>query len=101
MAKVVVLYYSSYYPPQGRGGENSWVGQRCHGSEREGNSRAKIPRLAGQASDYLEKQLRDYKSGKRDNPDMQNFAKPLNNTERVHDPSLIICTRLALQADIR
>jgi len=70
-------------PTVKQGPENSWVCQRCHGAKGEGNARAKIPRLAGQTPDYLEKQLRDYQSGARDNPVMENFAKPLNDADRA------------------
>ena len=65
------------------GPESSWVCQRCHGMQGEGDVRAKIPRLAGQTPDYLEKQLRDYKSGARDSEVMRNFAKPLNDADRA------------------
>jgi len=53
------------------------VCQGCHGVHGEGNAPAAIPRLAGQSSEYLAKQLEDYASGDRANPVMQNFAKPL------------------------
>jgi cytochrome c553 len=59
------------------------VCQGCHGAQGEGNPAAKIPRLAGQAADYLDKQLRDYASGARSNPVMQNFAKPLTGANRA------------------
>jgi cytochrome c553 len=58
------------------------VCQGCHGASGEGMPAAKIPRLAGQAADYLDKQLRDYASGARSNEVMQNFAKPLSDTDR-------------------
>ena len=70
-------------PAVKQGPPNSWVCQRCHGAEGEGNTQAMIPRLAGQTPDYLEKQLRDYQSGARDNPVMQTFAKPLNDADRA------------------
>jgi cytochrome c553 len=59
------------------------VCQRCHGTAGEGNPPAAIPRIAGQASEYLEKQLRDYASGQRVHPVMQNFAKPLTDSDRT------------------
>ena len=55
----------------------SVICQGCHGVQGEGNTAAAIPRLAGQSSEYLVKQLQDYASGERENPVMQNFAKPL------------------------
>jgi cytochrome c553 len=58
------------------------VCQGCHGAHGEGNPAARIPRLAGQAADYLEKELRDYASGSRPNDIMQNFAKPLSDANR-------------------
>jgi cytochrome c553 len=48
----------------------------CHGID--GNSPAPdYPRLAGQHRDYLEKALRDYKSGARKNAIMAGFAGAL------------------------
>jgi thiosulfate dehydrogenase len=58
------------------------VCQSCHGAKGEGNPAATIPRLAGLAGDYLEKQLRDYASHARSNQVMQNFAKPLSDADR-------------------
>jgi cytochrome c553 len=58
------------------------VCQGCHGANGEGVPAAKIPRIAGQAADYLDKQLRDYASGARSNEVMQNFAKPLSDADR-------------------
>jgi thiosulfate dehydrogenase len=55
----------------------------CHGANGEGAQAAKIPRLAGQSADYLDKQLRDYASGARSNEVMQNFAKPLSEADRA------------------
>src|SRR5271154_2402445 len=57
--------------------------EACHGTHGEGQPAAAIPRLAGQSADYLEKQLRDYESGTRDNPVMRNFAKGLSDSERA------------------
>jgi cytochrome c553 len=57
------------------------VCQGCHGLRGEGNGPAHIPRLAGQSAEYLRKQLKDYASGDRANPIMQNFAKPLTDAD--------------------
>jgi cytochrome c553 len=57
------------------------VCQGCHGVHGEGNGAAHIPRLTGQSAEYLRKQLRDYASGDRANPIMQNFAKPLTDAD--------------------
>jgi cytochrome c553 len=52
----------------------------CHGAD--GNSASPdFPRLAGQHRDYLEKALRDYKSGLRKNPIMQGFAATLTKSD--------------------
>lgn len=52
----------------------------CHGAD--GNSASPdFPRLAGQHRDYLEKALRDYKSGLRKNPIMQGFATTLSKSD--------------------
>jgi cytochrome c553 len=57
--------------------------EACHGARGEGAPAAAIPRLAGQSAEYLEKQLRDYAGGSRNNPVMQNFAKGLSDSERA------------------
>jgi cytochrome c553 len=52
----------------------------CHGAD--GNSQLPdYPKLAGQHRDYLEKALRDYKSGDRKNPIMAGFAGALTNDD--------------------
>ncbi len=52
----------------------------CHGMD--GNSTdPNNPRLAGQWRDYLEKALRDYKSGARNNAIMSGFAKTLTKKD--------------------
>jgi cytochrome c553 len=52
----------------------------CHGAD--GNSQLPdYPKLAGQHRDYLEKALRDYKSGARKNPIMAGFAGALSKEE--------------------
>jgi len=53
----------------------------CHGSDGAGNNVTGNPRLAGLHADYLSKQLKDFKSGKRDNPLMHNIAKALSDAE--------------------
>ncbi len=57
--------------------------EACHGAYGQGAPPAAIPRLAGQSADYLEKQLRDYENGSRENPVMRNFAKGLSDSERA------------------
>lgn len=52
----------------------------CHGLD--GNSPSPdFPRLAGQHRDYLEKALRDYKSGARKNAIMAGFAAALTRQD--------------------
>jgi cytochrome c553 len=52
----------------------------CHGLD--GNSPTPdYPRLGGQHRDYLEKALRDYKSGLRKNPIMAGFAGALSKQD--------------------
>ena len=62
---------------------NTALCESCHGAKGEGDPEAGVPVLAGQSVDYLEKQLRDYESGTRDNPIMRNFAKGLSDSERA------------------
>ena len=57
--------------------------ESCHGARGEGVEAAHVPRIAGQSSDYLLKQLNDFASGARDNPIMANFAKALNGQQRA------------------
>lgn len=52
----------------------------CHGED--GNSPSPdFPKLAGQHADYLNKALRDYKSGARKNAVMAGFAQPLTQRD--------------------
>ena len=55
----------------------------CHGKDfvTPNPIDAPYPKLAGQYQDYLEKVLRDYKSGARKNPIMNGIAKPLTRDE--------------------
>jgi cytochrome c553 len=53
----------------------------CHGPGGSPSPAMPFPALAGQDSDYLLKQLRDFKSGKRENPVMQNEAKRLSDQD--------------------
>ena len=55
----------------------------CHGQD--GNSVVPTyPKLAGQHAQYLEKQLKDFRSGLRPDPVMRSFAKGLSDQE-IHD----------------
>ena len=65
----------------------------CHGAD--GNSQVPdYPKLAGQYRDYLEKALRDYKSGARKNPIMGGFAAALTK-EDIANLALWFSTRPA------
>jgi cytochrome c553 len=57
--------------------------EACHGAHGEGMAAAHVPRLAGQAADYLEKQLDDFADGMRENPIMAGFAKALTKQQRA------------------
>ncbi|MEJ2141614.1 MAG: cytochrome c, partial [Gammaproteobacteria bacterium] len=52
----------------------------CHGTAGISNN-SSWPNLAGQQKNYLEKQLRDFRSGKRQDPLMSPMAKPLSDNE--------------------
>jgi cytochrome c553 len=55
----------------------------CHGAD--GNSTVpEYPKLAGQYPDYLEKALRDYKSGARKNPIMAGFAAGMSKEDMAN-----------------
>jgi len=56
--------------------------QACHGTHGEGMVDGDKPRIAGQSSFYLAKQLRDFASGARDNAIMSAIAKGLNDQTR-------------------
>jgi cytochrome c553 len=53
----------------------------CHGKDFVTPIDPTYPKLAGQYPDYLEKALRDYKSGRRKNAIMAGQAKPLSNED--------------------
>jgi cytochrome c553 len=57
--------------------------QSCHGAQGEGAPAMGYPRLAGQTASYLEKQLRDYVSGLRNNPVMAPLAKAYSEQQRA------------------
>jgi cytochrome c553 len=57
--------------------------QACHGPHGEGTPAAGYPRLVGQTASYLDKQLRDYVAGLRNNPVMAPLAKAYNDQQRA------------------
>ena len=54
----------------------------CHGANGEGNAAGGFPRIAGQSSSYLARQLQSYANGDRKNPVMEPIAKALNDEQR-------------------
>jgi cytochrome c553 len=59
----------------------SQVCAACHGPEGNKPTAPENPILAGQHQDYLAKALKDYKSGKRNNPIMKGFAATLSTQD--------------------
>ncbi|GIX36525.1 MAG: hypothetical protein KatS3mg126_2304 [Lysobacteraceae bacterium] len=55
--------------------------QACHGADGNGMGDPQYPLLAGQYADYIEKALRDYRSGQRKNPIMAGFAGSLSDQD--------------------
>jgi len=55
----------------------------CHGPEGNGNEAIGAARLAGQSTLYLQRQIENFRDGRRDNPLMGPWAKQLTPTERV------------------
>ncbi len=55
--------------------------QACHGTDGNAGTDPQYPRLAGQYHDYLARALQEYRNGKRTNPIMAGFAKPLTDQE--------------------
>ncbi|MBP0447553.1 c-type cytochrome [Roseomonas sp. SSH11] len=69
--------------PSVAGGDlGGWACHSCHGLTGEGNGAGAFPRLSGQASWYLYKQLADYASGRRQNAVMTPIARALSEGER-------------------
>lgn len=58
----------------------------CHGAQGEGQAAAGFPRLAGQGRPYLLKQLQDFASGQRKNPQMEPIARALS-AQQMRDVS--------------
>lgn len=54
----------------------------CHGANGEG--KAPNPALAGKAEDQFIQAMKDYKSGKRNNPIMKTFASPLTDQDMAN-----------------
>jgi cytochrome c553 len=54
----------------------------CHGANGQGIP--PTPALAGKSADYLVQQLKDFKSGKRDNPVMKGMAAGLSDQDMAN-----------------
>jgi cytochrome c553 len=63
------------------GKEKSAVCAACHGEDGNKPLAPDYPKLAGQPADYLEKALKDYKTGKRKNPLMAPQAQNLSKKD--------------------
>lgn len=63
------------------GKEKAALCAACHGEGGNKPLAPDYPKLAGQPADYLEKALRDYKSGKRKNPLMAPQAQNLSKKD--------------------
>ena len=64
----------------GAGRKRAAVCAACHGIDGESRNPT-IPRLRGQHREYLEKQLRDFRDGRRLDPTMSAMAKPLSDDD--------------------
>ena len=83
VALVAVLGFSSSVQAQGNieaGKAKSVTCTACHGED--GNSPSNLyPKLAGQHSSYLEKQLQQFKSGERNDPIMAGMVATLSEQD--------------------
>lgn len=55
--------------------------QACHGPDGNGTGDPQYPKIAGQHHDYIEKALKDYRSGARKNAIMAGFAGTLSDDD--------------------
>jgi len=55
--------------------------QACHGADGEGNAEQGYPMLAGLNAQYIQKQLHDFKHGRRQNPIMNTVAGHLSKKD--------------------
>ena len=64
-----------------KGKEKAAICSACHGADGNTPLTPEYPKLASQPADFLEKALRDYKSGKRKNPLMGPHAQNLSKQD--------------------
>ena len=80
MSSVAALVYAQGDPDAGK--KKSATCVACHGMD--GNSANPMwPNLAGQHAQYLVKQLKDFKAGKRKDPVMAPMAAPLSEQDML------------------
>ena len=77
------------------GKEKSAVCQECHG--KNGNSSSPIiPKRAGQYSDYMQRQINNYKTGSRRDPTMTNIVVTLDNPQDLSDISAYFASQMQM-----
>jgi cytochrome c553 len=69
----------------------------CHGVDGAGNAGGGFPRLAGMDADYLARQIRDYREGRRRNAIMQPIAQALTD-EQAADAAAFYAAQAAQAA---
>lgn len=82
------------------GERKAQVCQACHGPDGNGIGDPQYPLLAGQHADYMEKTLRDYRSGARDNAIMAGFAGTLSDQD-IRDLSAFYASQTGPLRDMR
>lgn len=80
LASFCVFCSSTYAGDAAQGKAKAAMCVACHGANGV-SSVALYPNLAGQKSAYLAKQMRDFKSGKRNDAMMSAMAKPLSDAD--------------------
>lgn len=84
LAAIALTAFAATASAQGdtvAGQRKAQVCQACHGPDGNGIGDPQYPLLAGQYPDYLEKALRDYRGGVRNNPIMAGFAGTLSDQD--------------------
>ena len=89
MNRLLVLALVLAFARAAQTGDNTTAGKTkaaqvcatCHDAENNKPIAPENPILAGQHQDYLLKAMKDYKSGKRNNPIMKGFAAGLSNQD--------------------
>jgi cytochrome c553 len=80
------------------GKEKSAMCQGCHGED--GNSAtADFPKLAGQYAAYIQKQIRDFQSGSRNDPVMSGMAATVTDNHDLLDISAYFASQKQMKGD--